>query len=102
MPLRTDVPIPTGETMERFWSYLCTDGGDDACWPWTSFCDQHGNPTFRIGTKRYNARTLIYRLFVWDIPPKQHIVATCKNRICMNAEHLTLVPISMSYRWYGS
>ena len=105
MKYRAKGPILLAGVLDNLWSKVCRDGGDNACWDWTSFCDERGNPSFRAdpnGGRRYNAKKLLYDMIVWDVPSVRFVASTCKNRLCMNPRHLTIVTFSQLRGWYDN
>lgn len=80
----------------RFWAHVHPDGRDhdlpeDACWIWQGSTFQNGHPA--AGTKRriYPARFIAYALEVEDFKEGHHILAMCRNEMCVNPAHMRLV-----------
>ena len=62
------------------------------CWPWTAALDRGGYGKFRFsdgGTKRaLPAHRVVYRVLVGPIPEGMHLDHLCRNRQCVNPDHL--------------
>ena len=101
MQHRKDGPTVSVEDIERLWDRIDTDSTDCDCWPWLAVCDICGNPRFCISDRQYDARKLLYSMLIADVPPKHVVVNTCKRRLCMNPEHLTIEPFIRARGWYG-
>lgn len=75
-------PRPT--LAERFWAKV-NKNGPDGCWQWTAG---------RLGSTGYGhfekqpAHRVAYELAIGAIPPGLHIDHLCRNRICVNPDHL--------------
>jgi hypothetical protein len=101
MKYRQEGPMVADATMDRFWSYVCKDVAGCDCWNWTSYGDNHGNPSFRIDGRRYAARKLLYHMVIADVPPAHFVVVSCRNRLCMNPAHFAIVPSVLIGGWYA-
>lgn len=66
-------------------SYTVTDSG---CWQWTGWLESNGYARFTIGQKRTGAHRWAYERFVGSIPPGMAIDHLCRNRACVNPDHL--------------
>lgn len=72
-------------TERRFWVRANLAPG--GCWVWTGFIDSDGYG--RVGGG--NAHQLAYRMAVGPIPDGHEIDHTCRNRACVNPDHLEAV-----------
>jgi hypothetical protein len=61
----------------------------DGCWVWTNRPDSHGYArTYRRGKSNVAAHRLSYETFRGPIPAGLHIDHLCRNRACINPDHL--------------
>lgn len=73
----------------RFWSRVDTSGGP--CWQWLGkLCNGYGRIR-HLGSPDY-AHRMSYRLHKGDIPAGLEIDHICRNRGCVNPDHLEAVP----------
>jgi hypothetical protein len=64
----------------------------DDCWVWTASRDKNGYGRFGYeGTTRF-AHRVAYELLVEPIPPGLVIDHLCRNKSCVNPDHLETVP----------
>lgn len=83
-PASREVLTPLGET--RFWSKV-RKGPD--CWDWLAGQDGDGYGVFTIPAGRLErVHRLAYRLLVGPIPAGLTLDHLCRNRACVNPDHL--------------
>lgn len=76
----------------RFWESVVRSGS--GCLEWTKFIDKDGYGQFKIGSRKDGSRRMVrahrwaYEQFVCDIPDGLQIDHLCRNRRCVNPEHL--------------
>jgi hypothetical protein len=63
----------------------------DNCWIWTGNKNQDGYGMVRLDGKTRSTHRVSYELFVSEIPVKLVIDHLCRNRDCVNPEHMELV-----------
>lgn len=81
-------PKPTVEL--RFWRKVSL--GND-CWNWQKGLTQDGYGQFHLSiAKPIAAHRYAYELFMGTIPPGLEIDHLCRNRKCVNPDHLEPVP----------
>lgn len=68
------------------------DPQENGCWVWTGVLSRDGYGLSR-GDNRYLAHRLAYELIVGPIPPGLTLDHLCRNRACVNPEHLEPVTI---------
>lgn len=70
---------------ERLWSRLVP--GENGCWIYpTDHPDGYGR--IRVGARTVAAHRLAYELMVGDIPAGLDLDHLCRNRACVNPDHL--------------
>jgi hypothetical protein len=83
------------EDIDRFWSKVDIKEKTE-CWNWLASDNGNGYGRFYIGGGKKNAKTdyahrVSYILSVGNIPEKLEIDHLCKNRRCVNPNHLEVV-----------
>lgn len=76
-------------TRERFFDKFERNGAD--CWVWTASRLPNGYGSFWVGEngiKAANAHRFAYRLLVGEVPDGLVLDHLCRNRACVNPEHL--------------
>lgn len=69
----------------RFWGYVRkTDG----CWEWTSADNGSGYCTFWTGEAKRYVHRISYEMARGPIPHGHELDHTCRNRRCVNPDHL--------------
>ncbi len=78
------VPIPIEE---RFWKYVETSGGPEACWIWVGAKDPNG-----YGRVSFNQQGRPAHRVAWYLThgsfPKKFALHSCDNPPCVNPAHL--------------
>ncbi len=74
------------EKVERlFWSKITRR--KSGCWLWTgTLCN--GTPELATHRNTFMARRVSYELHHGPLPRSVHVYPICKNRVCVNPEHL--------------
>ena len=78
-----DTSDPT--TAARFWAKV--DRTDD-CWNWTASGNGKGYGSFKVAGRVVKAHRFAYELLVGPVPEGLQIDHLCRNRACVNPEHL--------------
>ena len=73
--------------IERYWAFVDTSGGPDACWLWTGGCGTRGYGMFWIGSRYIGAHRWGYLTFVGPLALGQIVRHTCDNPPCQNPRH---------------
>lgn len=77
----------TAESLEaRFFAQ--TEAGADGCLIWTSFRNSYGYGKMSVNGAKCFAHRVAYELFVGPIPAGLVIDHLCRNRACVNVEHM--------------
>ena len=75
--------------IKKFWENV---EKTDSCWNWDGFLDKYKSPIIRITNnnkqKDYSPRRISLLLSGKQIFTKDYIVVTCKNKLCVNPDHL--------------
>ena len=74
-------------TEDDFWRHV--EVGD--CWNWTRALDRDGYGRFRLNGSYVRVHRLSYELLVGPIPENLVIDHLCRNRRCVNPDHLEIV-----------
>lgn len=61
------------------------------CWVWTAAISSDGYGVFRMESKLWRAHRASYTLYKEDIPKGLQIDHLCRNKLCVNPEHLEAV-----------
>lgn len=69
----------------RFWSKVDKTGG---CWEWTAVTDGRGYGKFWFDGRMVRAHRWSYEHVVGPIPERLQLDHLCRNRGCVNPEHL--------------
>jgi hypothetical protein len=64
---------------------------ESGCWEWTAKKDHRGYGQFRINRTTRRAHQIAYEVFVGPIPEGLEIDHLCRNRACINPDHLEAV-----------
>ena len=62
-----------------------------ACWPWPGTRHSHGYGVARVDGVRTQAHRFVYEQLVAPIPSTMTIDHLCRNKSCVNPDHLELV-----------
>lgn len=80
------------DDLERFFSHVKKTS---TCWNWTAYLYPNGYGLFGTGTrktvKKYYAHRFIYEYLYNPIPKGFQLHHICKNRKCVNPDHLMMV-----------
>ena len=74
----------------RFWSKVAI-GAPDECWPWIACINKKGYGHFRLKGRLNRAHRVAYELITGLIPAGLTIDHLCRNRKCVNPQHLEAV-----------
>lgn len=94
-------PPPTPQRLARFWAKVDKDGPVHPelgpCWQWTgkltvrTVRGSGGYGAFWNGERELRAHRFVYELLVEPIPAELVIDHLCRNRGCVNPDHLEVV-----------
>ena len=74
--------------LQNFWNKVDKIGN---CWVWVGSKDIHGYGKFTINGKRIGSHRISYELSKGYIPKGLELDHLCKNRDCVNPDHLEAV-----------
>lgn len=78
-------------TEARFWAKV-DKNGPNGCWVWTGYLTPKGYPQFSPSRARtFRSHRFAYELLVGPIPEGLTIDHLCRNRACVNPDHLEAV-----------
>lgn len=75
--------------LTQFWERVSIGGPDD-CWPWLGVRTYNGYGRFKLTARKspVRAHRLAYEEMVGPIPEGLVIDHLCRNRLCVNPDHL--------------
>src|SRR6185369_13442505 len=79
------IPAYSAAAQERFWSKVDASGD---CWIWRGTDDGKGYGVMHLGRTTTTAHRFAYTLLVGPIPPGLQIDHLCRNRACVNPDHM--------------
>src|ERR1044072_1397887 len=71
--------------MTRFWKKVDKTA---SCWIWTAYVDKRGYGRFYFDGRVIEAHRASYQMFVGEIPIELELDHLCRNRACVNPDHL--------------
>ena len=77
------------DSMERFIDHI--EILNNGCWQWLGSLSTSGYGKHYIGSTQFFAHRFSYTIFNNEIPKNLHIDHLCRNRGCVNPEHLEAV-----------
>lgn len=77
------------KAIDKLLSNFCVD--ENSCWVWARGTTKHGYSTLYVDGADHYGHRLSYELFVSDIPKGHELDHLCRNRACINPEHLESV-----------
>jgi len=85
----------TAAIYERFWAKVDTSG---ACWEWTACVSPEGYGRFSLGRQPRYAHRVAWAMIVGLPPVGLDLDHLCRNRLCVNPEHLEVVTRSVNLK----
>jgi hypothetical protein len=76
--------------IERFINFV-GDSNQEKCWHWKGSKNPLGYGMFSVNGKNRGAHRVSYEIYKGDIPPGHVIDHLCRNRDCVNPNHLEAV-----------
>lgn len=83
--LRLFLPM-SADWVERFWTKV--DKADNGCWGWIAYRDPDGYGNFSIEGRTKRSHRVAYELLISSIPEGMQLDHLCRNRGCVNPDHL--------------
>ncbi|MFG0329862.1 MAG: HNH endonuclease signature motif containing protein [Phycisphaerales bacterium] len=74
------------------------DFTDDGCWNWTASVNSDGYGQFRAGDEKRFAHRVVYEWFVRPLDPDLTLDHLCRNRACVNPDHLEEISLKENLR----
>ena len=78
------------DPVARFWS--CVEKTDQ-CWLWMGTILRNGYGQFTVRCRPFKAHRYSYELLKGKIPPGLTLDHLCRNRACINPDHLEIVTL---------
>jgi hypothetical protein len=73
---------------ERIWQYIKKE---EFCWRWVYALDVQGYGALKVSNKSKKAHRVVYELLRGPIPENMTLDHLCKNRWCVNPDHMDIV-----------
>ena len=71
----------------------CAEVGD--CWIWQGATSNTGYPIIKVkGCNCQFVRRVVFRLDGHELQPRQPVITTCEDKLCVNPEHLRASTVS--------
>lgn len=67
---------------------------ESGCWEWMGTRNSSGYGVIVFPPKRYGVHRVAYEVWIGSIPEGHHIHHTCRNRACLNPDHLRCLSAS--------
>jgi hypothetical protein len=89
--------------MNRFWSKVNKNGSQVSgmagrCWEWVACKNQGGYGKFRLQERMRSAHIVSYEMARGPVPPGKELDHLCRNRACVNPDHLEPVTHEVNVR----
>ncbi len=81
------VPILTERQHTNFWKHVAVPAQPSCCWEWTA-SKHRGYGQFNISGRIFRAHRVALAILVEDPPQNREIDHLCRNRACVNPDHL--------------
>lgn len=88
--LRHGDPMTAIRPKLGFWGWVDKDG-PEGCWQWTGAVTTSGYGTATVERRYVSAHRYAYEQTTGVIPAGMHIDHLCRNRLCVNPDHLEVV-----------
>jgi hypothetical protein len=96
------IPTLTPAQQEAFWNKVEVPHQPSCCWHWTGSIDPTGYGKFKIyqHSLAYNRKVhrIAFTLLIGEIPDDLTIDHLCRNRGCVNPDHMQLVTLGDNIR----
>ena len=84
------------DIMERFFNKV--EVLDDGCWHWTGTKIWSGYSQFWVRTTPFSGHRFAYLVFRGNLSPGKQLDHLCRNRACVNPEHLEEVTAKVNHQ----
>lgn len=98
IPLTIEPGPARDRILERFYDYMAAEG-PDSCWEWLGALNLGYGAMWLPGGTRPGAHRVAYALFKGPLPDDSLTIDhTCRNKACVNPDHLELVTFTENLR----
>lgn len=80
-----------GHAKFRFMSKVGDRSTENGCWNWIGGCGNKGYGVFNHRRSAYQAHRFAYTMFIGPVDPLMTVDHLCRNRACVNPDHLEVV-----------
>jgi hypothetical protein len=98
--MRNYRPIPklTEEQRQRFWSRVEVPNQPSCCWEWTGALTDRGYAEVSLDGLVFKSHRVAYSDLIESVPTDKMIDHLCRNRKCVNPDHLQIASDKMNVR----
>jgi hypothetical protein len=84
--------------LQRFWSCVDKNDGENGCWEWKGRCSYPGYPSFQVGQDSIPPSFVAWFSSTGEMPLGGRLHRTCENRLCVRPSHLAWIVSRLTER----